>query len=237
MSEDLSLLTILDSASWPVVAIILLLIGLSCISWSIVIRKYLFFISTKHNITEFEKIFWSGIDFIKINNDMHKKPEHKSGLEYIFSSGFNEFTRQNSLNVFDVDKLFPHIRQAIRMSVMNEQRKLEQTLPMLASIGSISPYIGLLGTVVGIISSFFSLAVIQQPTLKTIAPGIAEALITTALGLVVAIPAIFFYNKLTVYSEQLISRCDGFAEEFYAILSKKSYIVNNLKESNNDDTQ
>ena len=234
MSEDLSLLTILDTASCPVMAIIILLMGLSCVSWSIVIRKYFFFMATKKNISEFEKIFWSGVDFIKINKEMHKKTKNKSALEYIFSSGFNEFTRQNNLNVFDISKLFPHVRQAIRMSVINEQRKLEQSLPMLASIASISPYIGLLGTVLGIIASFFSLAVVQQPTLKTIAPGIAEALITTALGLVVAIPAIFFYNKLTVYAEQLMSRCDGFAEEFYAILSKKSYIVNNLKDKSND---
>ncbi|MGB0361313.1 MAG: MotA/TolQ/ExbB proton channel family protein, partial [Endozoicomonas sp.] len=146
-----------------------------------------------------------------------------SGLEHIFKAGFSEFTRLRNQGAEDPDAVMEGAQRAMRVAISREQERLEANLPFLATVGSTCPYLGLFGTVAGIMNSFRGLAVVQQPTLASVAPGIAEALLTTAVGLVAAIPAVVAYNRYAAKVEALLANYEIFADEFSSILHRKVY--------------
>lgn len=169
----------------------------------------------------FEERFWSGIDLSKLYRQAGSNPDPDSGVEQIFRAGFKEFSRLRQQPGVDPDAVMEGVARAMRVAISREEEKLEASLPFLATVGSTSPYVGLFGTVWGIMNSFRGLATVQQATLATVAPGIAEALIATAIGLFAAIPAVIAYNRFSARSEMLIGRYYTFADEFQAILHRK----------------
>ena len=177
--------------------------------------------AAKRALDNFEERFWSGIDLSKLYRQAGSNPDPDSGLEQIFRAGFKEFSRLRQQAGVDPDAVMDAVARAMRVAISREEEKLEQSLPFLATVGSTSPYIGLFGTVWGIMNSFRGLAQVQQATLATVAPGIAEALIATAIGLFAAIPAVIAYNRFASRGEMLIGRYYTFADEFQAILHRK----------------
>lgn len=170
---------------------------------------------------EFEDRFWSGMDLSQLYKEVEIESNQNSGLEQIFISGFREFSRLGAAGTTDADAVMEGAQRAMRVAISREQEKLDMHLPFLASVGSTSPYVGLFGTVVGIMNSFRGLAQVQQATLASVAPGIAEALLTTAVGLVAAIPAVVAYNRYASRVDVLVSSYETFAEEFSSILHRK----------------
>ena len=181
--------------------------------------------AAKRALDNFEDRFWSGIDLSKLYRQAGSNPDPDSGLEQIFRAGFKEFSRLSQQSDMDADAILEGSRRAMRVALMRETDRIEQHLPFLASVGSTSPYIGLLGTVWGIMHSFRGLANATQATLATVAPGISEALIATAMGLFAAIPAVLAYNRLAARSDALLNRYETFLDEFSGILQRQTYAL------------
>ncbi|OED40198.1 protein TolQ [Endozoicomonas sp. (ex Bugula neritina AB1)] len=217
----MSMWSLIGNASWIVLLVLFMLVAVSVISWVMIIQRGLLLRSTQQAMLAFEDRFWSGMDLIQLYKEIQVQENPDSGLEQIFKSGFREFTRLRNQSAADPDAVMEGTQRAMRVAISREQEKLEMHLPFLASVGSTCPYVGLFGTVVGIMNSFRGLAVIQQPSLATVAPGIAEALMTTAVGLVAAIPAVVAYNRYNSSVDALMSNYETFADEFSSILHRK----------------
>jgi biopolymer transport protein TolQ len=220
MKTDLTVIGLLLEASLPVQIVMLLLIGASLVSWSIIFTKRRLIRRTKDSSDEFEAAFWSGGDLNTLYRSATRIKGGSMGMASIFESGFREFNRALQQGQVDADKLIEECRRAMNVAQMREVDRLEQNLATLATIGSTSPYVGLFGTVWGIMVAFIDIAQYQSATLAIVAPPIAEALIATAMGLFAAIPAVIAYNRYADKVVRLVYRYDGFSEEFASILKR-----------------
>ncbi|MDA0706793.1 MAG: protein TolQ [Proteobacteria bacterium] len=220
MTPDMSIVGMLFTASVPVQLVMLLLVMASVMSWTIIFTKRRLVARTQEASDDFEASFWSGGDL----NTLYEGAAHKRGgslgMASIFEAGFREFNRAMQQSGISPDKVVEECRRAMRVAQMREVDRLEQGLATLATIGSTSPYVGLFGTVWGIMNAFIGLANVQSATLATVAPPIAEALIATAMGLFAAIPAVIAYNRYADKVVRLEYRFDGFSEEFSSILQR-----------------
>lgn len=224
MSVDLSIAHLIMQASPVVKLVMLILVGASVASWAIIFQKHKALKAAAAGAEQFEERFWSGGNLAEIYAQVNRTEENSGGLERIFRSGFREFTRMRKQNAAP-DAVVEASQRAMRVALSRELDELESQLPFLATVGSTSPYVGLFGTVWGIMNSFQALGHMQQATLATVAPGIAEALIATAIGLFAAIPAVVAYNRYSNRTERLISRYEIFMEEFTSILQRNAHSV------------
>jgi biopolymer transport protein TolQ len=220
MAGDVSVIGLLINASIPVQIVMLILMIASLMSWSIIFTKRRLIRKTKAASDEFEASFWSGGDLNTLYQSASRKKGVNFGMANIFEAGFREFNRAIQQGDIGPDKLIEECRRAMRVAQMREVDRLEMSLATLATIGSTSPYVGLFGTVWGIMGAFMGLANVQSATLAVVAPPIAEALIATAMGLFAAIPAVIAYNRYADKVVRLEYRYDGFTEEFSSILQR-----------------
>ena len=219
MSGDLSILKLVMQAG-PVVKVVMgLLLAASLMSWAIIFEKRMLVRRARSNADRFENSFWSGGDLSALYRSIEARG-HATGMDSIFESGFREFARLRQQHDAAADLLLEGARRAMRVAQLKEIDRLEHNLATLATVGSTSPYVGLFGTVWGIMSAFTSLSSVQQATLASVAPGIAEALVATAFGLFAAIPAVIAYNRYADQISRLEMRYDGFMEEFSTILQR-----------------
>jgi biopolymer transport protein TolQ len=220
MNEDFNFIELIMNASLPVKAVMLLLVLASITSWWMIFAKWMSLKSAEKKSKKFEDTFWSGVDLNKLYDSLIKNKKKSTGMEQIFESGFREFLRSRKASQSDI-KATESADRGMRIALNKEIDGLERHLPFLATIGSISPYVGLLGTVIGIMISFQALSNVTQATIALVAPGISEALIATAMGLFAAIPAVVFYNNFNSKVERLYSSYDIFKEEFSTILHRQ----------------
>ena len=220
LHQDHSILSLILSASLPVQLVMLMLLLASVISWYMIDRKRTAFKRWNNVADDFEDQFWSGGDMRQIYQQWSgdKEPE---GIVNIFLAGYREFNRLAQKSNVDRSHLVDGVHRSMRVALSREEVNIEHHLPFLATVGSTSPYVGLFGTVWGIMNSFQSLSGMQQVTIATVAPGIAEALIATAMGLFAAIPAVIAYNKFANTAERLHGRYEVFMEEFLSIVSRQ----------------
>jgi len=222
VTHDMSVISLVTGASVLVQIVMLILVLASVFSWYYIFLK-LFTLSRAARLAdEFERSFWSGAALNDLYQHAVEKRRPVGGLERIFESGFREFIKLRKPGM-DVGNVMDGVRRAMRATYQREMERLEYSLPFLASVGSVSPYIGLFGTVWGIMNSFRSLANVAQATLGAVAPGIAEALIATAMGLFAAIPAVVAYNRFAGDINRFATRCDSFMEEFSNILQRQAH--------------
>jgi biopolymer transport protein TolQ len=200
--------------------VMLLLALASVISWALIFQRIQAFRKARRAQLNFEEQFWSGMDLGQLYREVNANPTPYSGMESVFRAGFREFSRLRQQSR-DPDAVMDGVQRAMRVAFSREQERLEAHLPFLATVGSTSPYVGLFGTVWGIMNSFRGLATAQQATLATVAPGISEALIATAMGLFAAIPAVIAYNRFAARSDALLKNYETFAEEFSSILHRR----------------
>ena len=222
MTTDMSILSLVMDASFAVQIVLFILLAASFASWSIIFTKRRLIRRTKSASDDFETSFWSGGDLNTLYRAASRQKGGSSGMASIFEAGFREFNRVTQQGGVEPDKIVDECRRAMRVSQMREVDKLEESLATLATIGSTSPYVGLFGTVWGIMNSFRALGNVQSATLAMVAPGIAEALVATAMGLFAAIPAVIAYNRYADKVARLEIRYDGFMEEFSSILQRHS---------------
>ena len=220
METDLTLIGLLLEASIPVQGVMLLLVLASLVSWSIIFSKRRLLAKTRTASDAFEADFWSGGDLKTLYTAAARRKGGTIGMAAIFEAGFREFNRLVQQSGADPDKLAAECSRAMRVAQMREVDRLEQSLATLATIGSTSPYVGLFGTVWGIMVAFLEIGRQQTATLAVVAPPIAEALIATAMGLLAAIPAGVAYNYFADRAVRLEYRYDGFSEEFASILKR-----------------
>jgi biopolymer transport protein TolQ len=219
----MSLMHLITGAS-PVVQFVMLILALiSIASWAAIFRKRLSLSKARKAADKFEDDFWSGIDLSSLYSRTNRRKDEASGMEAIFLAGFQEFLRLRSQSGVDPESLVSGSHRAMRAALAREIDELETQLPLLATAGSTSPYIGLFGTVWGIMNSFRALGNVQQATIAHVAPGIAEALVATAMGLFAAIPAVMAYNRYVDEVDRLVSRYETFMEEFSNILQRQAY--------------
>jgi biopolymer transport protein TolQ len=214
------MITLVSEASFLVKLVMLSLLAISLYSWLLIFRKREELNQAKIDADSFEDKFWSGNELNKLYEDIASTPASSRGMEGIFEVGFKEFVRLKK-SAPEPGQVLEGAQRVMRISLAREIDQLEMSLPFLATAGSISPYIGLFGTVWGIMNSFRALGNVQQATLAMVAPGIAEALIATAMGLFAAIPAVIAYNRYSHEVERLINRYDTFLEEFSSILQRQ----------------
>ncbi len=222
-TDSLDLLYLVLHASIPVQAVMLILLLASVASWMIIFRKKKSLDDAGREADTFEERFWSGADLSSLFRDATQKDRTVEGLEAVFEAGFREFARLRQKKSIDSRTQLEGAQRAMRAQLAREVDGLEHNLEFLATVGSISPYVGLLGTVWGIMISFHSLANVKEATIATVAPGISEALIATAMGLFAAIPAVVAYNRYSTRVERLNVRYEAFAEEFSSILQRQSH--------------
>ena len=220
MTADMSVIGLLMGASLPVQIVMLLLIGASVVSWSIIFTKRRLIRRTREASDDFEAAFWSGGDLNTLYQSASRAKGGSLGMASIFEAGFREFNRAIQGGTRNPEKVIEESRRGMRVAQMREMDRLEQNLATLATIGSTSPYVGLFGTVWGIMNAFMEIGNMQSATLATVAPPIAEALIATAMGLFAAIPAVIAYNHYADKVVRLEYRYDGFMEEFSSILHR-----------------
>jgi biopolymer transport protein TolQ len=220
VNADLSLVTLIAEASLLVKLVMLILLLVSVYSWTIIFKKRSELRQATRDADLFEDKFWSGNELNRLYEDISSRPHVSRGMEGIFEVGFKEFVRLKKSDPASTAVL-DGAQRVMRISLAREIDHLEDTLPFLATAGSTSPYIGLFGTVWGIMNSFRALGEVQQATLAMVAPGISEALIATAMGLFAAIPAVIAYNRYSHKAERLINRYDNFLEEFSSILHRQ----------------
>jgi biopolymer transport protein TolQ len=222
VSQDISFLALVQNASVLVQLVMGLLLAASFLSWFYIFRK-LFVISREVSLNdEFEKDFWSGADLNSLYQSAASARHNSGGLERIFEAGFREYTKLKRQTEQDVRAVMDGTRRAMRATYQRETDRLERHLSFLATVGSVSPYIGLFGTVWGIMNAFRGLSNVTQATIAHVAPGIAEALIATAMGLFAAIPAVIAYNHFAHHLNRLGTRFESFMEEFSNILQRQA---------------
>ena len=220
MNQDLDILQLVLHASWVVQLVMLSLMLVSIASWAAIFRK-IFALQRVKSLNEvFEREFWSGSSLNELYTTAASKGVNSGPMERIFASGMREFQKLRERRVNDVPTLMDGARRAMRASFQREMDEVESNLSFLASVGSVSPYVGLFGTVWGIMHAFTGLAALQQVTLATVAPGIAEALVATAIGLFAAIPAVIAYNRFARDLDRIAISHETFIEEFSNILQR-----------------
>ena len=208
-------------------AVMIMLVLASIISWAIIYAKSRQISRATKMATAFENEFWSGADANQMYQQIRSRDgEQLSGMEQVFERGFSEYARLVK-QTDDSDTVVEGSYRAMKIALSRETDSVEQHLPFLATVGSTAPYVGLFGTVWGIMNSFTALANVEQATLAMVAPGIAEALIATAIGLFAAIPAVVAYNRLSNKSERLLNRYDNFMDEFTSVLQRQILRRNN----------
>lgn len=219
-STDLSIITLVLQASPVVQAVLAVLLALSITSWMLIFKKYMTISRAARQDSDFEERFWSGTELTKLLEEASRKPsKDKGSMESVFIAGMSEFLKQRQAGSTAV---VDGVNRAMKAVFTREMDHLESGLPMLASIGSTSPYIGLFGTVWGIMNAFTGLSSLENASLAVVAPGIAEALVATAIGLFAAIPAVAAFNFYNNKVERLANRMDGFSEEFLNIVERQS---------------
>lgn len=223
MTSELSIFTLITEAS-PVVQIVMLILVLaSVISWTFIFSKYKEIRRAEETSEEFEERFWSGIDLADLYRQLSREDHGTEGLENIFMAGFKEFARLRQQPNIGPDAVMEGTQRVMRVALNRELENLDERLPFLATVGSTSPYVGLFGTVWGIMNSFRSLGNVKQATLAMVAPGISEALVATAMGLFAAIPAVMAYNRYSTDIGRLANRYEAFTEEFLSLLHRQAH--------------
>lgn len=223
MSADLSFFSLIMGASVVVQLVMLLLLSVSVMSWTMIFRKRSALIEARVDADQFEDHFWSGGDLATLYHKVATRSDDLRGLANIFVAGFKEFTRLRKRSGGHPMAVLEGAQRSMRVALSREIDDLETHLSFLATVGSTSPYVGLFGTVWGIMNAFRGLGNAQQATLAMVAPGIAEALIATAMGLFAAIPAVIAYNRYSNDVERLENRYDNFLEEFSSILQRQAH--------------
>jgi biopolymer transport protein TolQ len=228
LEEQLSLIDLVINASITVQLVMAVLMLASMMSWYMIVQRFIYFRNARDEMFHFEERFWSGIDLSQLyreGNERASEGKSAMGMESIFRAGFKEFSRLAQQSDMDSEAVLESSRRAMRVATLREEERLERHLAFLASVGSTSPYIGLFGTVWGIMHSFRGLANATQATLATVAPGISEALVATAMGLFAAIPAVLAYNRFSARVEVFGNRYDTFVDEFSSILYRQAYAL------------
>lgn len=220
--EGIALLDLILNASLPVQLVMALLLLASVVSWTMIFRKYFAFRAASREADRFESRFWSGGNLNQMYAELARK-EGLAGMASVFVEGFREFKRLHGQPGIEPTDIIEGVQRAMRVALSRETDYLELHLPFLATVGSTSPYVGLFGTVWGIMNSFRALGLTQQATIADVAPGIAEALIATALGLFAAIPAVIAYNRYAHNVERLVTRYEIFMEEFSSLLQRQAF--------------
>ncbi len=223
VTQDLSILALVFNASAIVQAVMALLLVVSFMSWYFIFRKIFTIRRAKRQTEQFERDFWSGSDLNALYQSAANHRHTIGSLERIFEAGFREFAKLRTQRAGDPSAMVDGARRAMRATFQREMDRLEAHLAFLASVGSVSPYVGLLGTVWGIMHAFRGLSNVVQATLAAVAPGIAEALVATAIGLFAAIPAVVAYNRFSHDVDRLSVRFESFMEEFSNILQRSAH--------------
>ena len=225
MTPELSIFSLIKEAS-PVVQIVMfILLMASVVSWTFIFSKYKEIRLAAETSDEFEERFWSGIDLADLYRQLAHEDYDSEGMENIFLAGFKEFARLRQQPGITPDAVVEAAQRGMRVALSRELDRLDERLPFLATVGSTSPYIGLFGTVWGIMNSFRSLGAVKQATLAMVAPGISEALVATAMGLFAAIPAVMAYNRYSTDIGRLANRYEAFTEEFLSLLHRQAHAV------------
>ncbi len=220
MNQDLSIVNLLIHASWVVQAVVALLIGISIASWAAIFRKIVALKRAQFLNDEFDREFWSGTSLNDLFAGAAQNAKTSGSMERIFASGMREYQKLRERHISDTGTLLDGARRAMRASYQREMDAIESNLSFLATVGSVSPYVGLFGTVWGIMHAFTGLAAMESVTLATVAPGIAEALVATAIALFAAIPAVVAYNRFAHDIDRIANRLETFIEEFSNILQR-----------------
>jgi len=223
VSAEFSIFELVLEASLLVKFVMLVLLGFSVACWAMIFQRRQALKTAKQQLKAFEDNFWSGADLSKLYNEISAKNQIQ-GIESLFVAGFKEFARLRKSHIDNPQTIVDATHRAMRVALSREVDSLEEHLPFMATVGSISPYIGLFGTVWGIMNSFIGLGSVQQATLAMVAPGIAEALIATAMGLFAAIPAVIAFNRFSHKVEKLENSYGNFMEEFASILQRQTAI-------------
>jgi biopolymer transport protein TolQ len=224
VGTDYSILSLVSEAGMVVKLVMLLLLSASILSWTYIFQRAMFFKHAQRSMQKFTQYFWSGNDMQVLYQQLSKKV-NTQGLEALFVCGFEEFTRISQLPHATVEMVLDSVQRAMRAASQRELAKLEQHLSFLATVGSTSPYIGLFGTVWGIMTSFQALGGQQQVTIAMVAPGISEALVATAMGLLAAIPAVIAYNRYLNRIDRMADQYAMFAEEFHNELARQLLVT------------
>ena len=225
MSNDLEIWQLIWHASVMVKMVMGILLAASIASWMIIFRKRQMLRLAEKGANDFEERFWSGTDLTRLYENITRDSATNTGMERLFEAGFREFARAREQKRMTPGEQVEAAERAMRISLARETERLELHLSFLATVGSTSPYIGLFGTVWGIMTSFHQLANVNQATIAMVAPGISEALIATAMGLFAAIPAVIAYNRYSNQVERLEGRYDNFTEEFSSILARQAHAL------------
>ena len=220
MNQDLSIVNLILHASWVVQGVVALLVGVSIASWAAIFRKIISLKKVQKLNEEFDREFWSGTSLNDLFTSATQNAKNAGAMERIFASGMREYHKLRERRISDAGTLMDAARRAMRASYQRELDVIEANLSFLATVGSVSPYVGLFGTVWGIMHAFTGLAALEQVTLATVAPGIAEALVATAIGLFAAIPAVVAYNRFTHDIDRVANKLETFIEEFSNILQR-----------------
>ena len=216
----MSLFSLVTRASFLVQIVMLILLSASVLSWIVIVLKFKVLKIAREEAVRFEDQFWSGINLSDLYQQVKRKNEERRGIAKIFEAGFTEFVRTHKTKT-NPEMMLASVQRSMKVAVAREEDYLDSHLSLLATIGSISPYIGLFGTVWGIMRSFIALGAVEHASLAMVAPGIAEALIATAMGLFAAIPAVIAYNRYAERVDRLSSTYENFAEEFATILQRQ----------------
>lgn len=225
MNQDLSILELVLNASLVVKIVMVLLLSVSLVSWTIIFTKVIGLRRVKADNEEFDREFWAGRTLQELYQDASRGDGPAAPQERMFAAGMREFLKLREKKVQDVPALLDGARRAMRASYQREMDLLESRLEFLGSVGSVSPYVGLFGTIWGIMHAFTGLSNLQQVTLATVAPGIAEALVATAIGLFAAIPAVLAYNRFARDIDRIATQLESFMEEFSNILARNAMLT------------
>ncbi len=223
MNNDLSIYHLVVNASFVVQLVMLILLTASVVSWTYIFTKRKELKQSFDVTEEFEEAFWSGKELTDLYKKLSASEFEPEGIEKIFMAGYKEFSRMRQKEDVDPDVQVENAQRVMRIELNRELDRLDESLPFLATVGSASPYVGLFGTVWGIMNSFVALGDVKQATRAQVAPGIAEALIATAIGLFAAIPAVISYNRFSTRLGRLTGRFDLFVEEFIVLLQRQAH--------------
>ncbi|MCH2039602.1 MAG: protein TolQ [Saccharospirillaceae bacterium] len=230
MNESMSIISLIANASIVVQLVMLMLLAASVLSWIVIVQRSRLLSASRDQLLDFEERFWSGVDLNALYRECQQSPA-PTAVENVFMSGLKEFGKMRQQNTNDPDAVMAGVQRAMRISITRESEALDTHLPFLATVGSTSPYIGLFGTVWGIMHSFQGLAAVKQATIATVAPGISEALIATAMGLLAAIPAVIFYNRFATRVDQMVTGMHTFADEFSSLLYRQAHKIHQASSS------
>lgn len=222
MTSDQSLLSFFTNAGAVVQIVMFILLLASIFSWTFIFQKYTFLKGVGKRLRSFESTFWSGIDMRQFYHTVSQK-KYRVGIETVFVAGYKEFIRMQENGVASEESILQSVQRAMTAAQLRVEEDLNNNLNFLATVGSTGPYIGLFGTVWGIMTAFSALGTVQQATIAMVAPGISEALIATAMGLFAAIPAVISYNRFSNRVDQILNRLDGFQDDFLRVLSHELY--------------